>query len=178
MELTWQFVVPQEVTKWITDAVDSSSSTVSQSSGSANSWRETPKGGATTRSQMATQQHLTDPLAIAIAARDQWMFNDLLIGFWLFKSKKKKGEQEKPWAYSFVPALRIRWSRGKTFQATLININALHKRANTLGTTTTTTRPRTERLTTVWQPTSNDGQLLCKLHTETHTLLSFCEWSL
>lgn len=46
----------------------SSPSTVSQSSGSANSLRETPytKGGATTRAQ-----HLTDPLAIAIAARDQ-----------------------------------------------------------------------------------------------------------
>lgn len=64
----------------------SSPSTVSQSSGSANSLPETPytKGGATTRAQ-----HLTDPLAIAIAARDQWMFNDLLIGFWLFKKKRQ-----------------------------------------------------------------------------------------
>lgn len=145
-------VLPQEVTKWIIDASESSQSvspSVSQHGRAVavNSQNAQQPYIATTRSG----KHLTDPLAIAIAARAQWMFNDLLIGFRLFtpqqhnntttkNQRKRKKKKRKESRKNLEPIHLYRhYAYGKTFQATLINIYALHKRANTLG----TMRPRT-----------------------------------
>lgn len=108
MELTWQTVRRAAGSdkmnyrhKRVQSVSQAGSPSVSQSKWAGLSC-EFPKRAATLYQSdwgnnpnppQCSGKHLTDPLAIAIAARAQWMFNDLLIGFWLFTPQQRKTKE-------------------------------------------------------------------------------------